>query len=295
MIVMQYSDQIQKFFTTVYSIFNKTIIIFLGKTTQVCQFILDDYIASGQGAWCNIAVTQPRRISAVSVSERIANERCEPLGESCGYSVRFESALPRPYGSIMFCTVGVLLKKLEGGLRGVSHVIVDEIHERDVNSDFIMVVLRDMIHTYPDLRVILMSATIDTTLFSKYFNDCPVIEIPGRAFPVQEYFLEDCIELTKFVPPMDSRKRKGGGGGGDDDEGIVGDEADENLNKVSTNCWLLFSTSQMGSLVRDANKTWIVKNLNKNCILQYLTDVNKICIAILVRFVENNNLRMVKK
>lgn len=111
----------------------------LGKTTQVCQFILDDYIASGQGAWCNIAVTQPRRISAVSVSERVANERCEQLAESTGYSVRFESALPRPYASIMFCTVGVLLRKLEAGLRGVSHVIVDEIHERDVNSDFIMV------------------------------------------------------------------------------------------------------------------------------------------------------------
>lgn len=110
-----------------------------GKTTQVCQFILDDYIASGQGAWCNIAVTQPRRISAVSVSERVASERCEEIGQSLGYSVRFESVLPRPYASVMFCTVGVLLKKLEGGLRGVSHVIVDEIHERDVNSDFIMV------------------------------------------------------------------------------------------------------------------------------------------------------------
>lgn len=151
-----------------------------GKTTQVCQFILDDYIGSGQGAYCSIAVTQPRRISAVSVSDRVASERCEQLGQSVGYSVRFESVLPRPYASIMFCTVGVLLRKLEGGLRGVSHVIVDEIHERDVNSDFIMVVLRDMIHLYPDLRIILMSATIDTTLFSQYFNNCPVIEIPGR-------------------------------------------------------------------------------------------------------------------
>ncbi|XP_022910622.2 dosage compensation regulator mle isoform X1 [Onthophagus taurus] len=200
-----------------------------GKTTQVCQFILDDYIASGQGAWCNICVTQPRRISAVSVSERISMERCENMGTSCGYSVRFESLLPRPYASIMFCTVGVLLKKLEGGLRGVSHVIVDEIHERDVNSDFIMVVLRDMIHSYPDLRVILMSATIDTTLFSKYFNDCPVIEIPGRAYPVQSFFLEDCIQITQFNPPADNRKRRNGG---NDDE-VVGEDSEENLNKVS--------------------------------------------------------------
>lgn len=80
--------------------------------------------------------------------------------------------------------LGVLLRKLESGLRGVSHVIVDEIHERDVNTDFIMVVLRDMVHTYPDLRVILMSATIDTSMFSKYFNNCPVIEVPGVTFPV---------------------------------------------------------------------------------------------------------------
>ncbi|KAL7305669.1 hypothetical protein TKK_0001926 [Trichogramma kaykai] len=199
-----------------------------GKTTQVCQFILDDYISTGQGAYCSIAVTQPRRISAVSVADRIAMERCEQLGQSVGYSVRFESCLPRPYGSIMFCTVGVLLRKLEGGLRGVSHVIVDEIHERDVNTDFIMVVLRDMIHTYPDLRVILMSATIDTTLFSKYFNDCPVIEITGRAFPVQQYFLEDCIEMTKFMPTPESRKRKSR----DTDELPLEGESDDNLNKV---------------------------------------------------------------
>lgn len=117
---------------------------------------------------------------------------------------------------------------LEGGLRGVSHVIVDEIHERDVNSDFIMVVLRDMIHLYPDLKIILMSATIDTTLFSRYFNDCPVIEIAGRAYPVQQYFLEDCVEMTKFVPPMDSRKRKSR----DNDEANLGDnEPEENMNK----------------------------------------------------------------
>ncbi|XP_058120720.1 dosage compensation regulator [Anopheles ziemanni] len=172
-----------------------------GKTTQIAQFILEDYINSGQGAYCNVCVTQPRRISAISVSERIANERCENLGVSVGYSVRFDSVLPRPFGSILFCTIGVLLRKLEAGLRGVSHVIVDEIHERDVNSDFILVVLRDMVHTYPDLRVILMSATIDTTLFSSYFGDCPVLEVQGRTFPVQQFFLEDCIEMLNFMPP----------------------------------------------------------------------------------------------
>ena len=216
-----------------------------GKTTQVCQFILDDYIASGQGAYCSIVVTQPRRISAVSVADRVAAERCEALGQSIGYSVRFESYLPRPYASIMFCTIGVLLRKLEGGLRGVSHVIVDEIHERDVNSDFIMVVLRDMIHLYPDLRIILMSATIDTTLFSEYFNKCPVVEIPGRAYPVQQYFLEDCIQLTNFFPPTSSGKRKSKES---DDLPIPDAEPEENLNKVIGNNYSVETKNAMGQL-----------------------------------------------
>ena len=199
-----------------------------GKTTQVCQFILDDYVSSGQGAYCNIICTQPRRISAVSVADRVASERTEDLGLSIGYTVRFESILPRPYGAVLFCTVGVLLRKLEAGLRGVSHVIIDEIHERDVNSDFLLVVIRDMVHTYPDLRVILMSATIDTTLFSNYFNGCPVVEVPGRAFPVQEYFLEDCIQMSNFVPPLSSRllnkKNRNKNDNDDDDEGVDDDE-----------------------------------------------------------------------
>ncbi|CAL1277874.1 unnamed protein product [Larinioides sclopetarius] len=197
-----------------------------GKTTQVSQYILDDYLSAGCGADCCIVVTQPRRISAVSVAERIAEERAEALGNTTGYSVRFESCLPRPYGSILFCTVGVLLRKLECGLRGVSHVIVDEIHERDVNSDFIMVVLRDMVRTFPQLRVILMSATIDTTLFQEYFGGCPIIEVSGRTFPVQEYFLEDCIQMLNFVPPPNTRKRKR------DEETVDSEEPDENLNKV---------------------------------------------------------------
>ncbi|XP_014241138.1 dosage compensation regulator isoform X2 [Cimex lectularius] len=199
-----------------------------GKTTQVCQFILDDYIESGQGAYCNIVVTQPRRISAISVADRVASERIEDLGQSCGYSVRFESCLPRPYGAILFCTIGVLLRKIENGLRGVSHLIIDEIHERDVNTDFLLVVVRDMVHTYPDLRVILMSATIDTSLFSNYFNNCPVIEVPGRGFPVKSYFLEDIIEMLNFLPPPDMRKKKGGDKDRDDDFGMVDD--DENMN-----------------------------------------------------------------
>eukprot|EP00096_Caligus_rogercresseyi_P013448 TRINITY_DN609_c0_g1_i3.p1 TRINITY_DN609_c0_g1~~TRINITY_DN609_c0_g1_i3.p1 ORF type:complete len:1366 (-),score=340.83 TRINITY_DN609_c0_g1_i3:377-4474(-) len=201
-----------------------------GKTTQVCQFILDDYIQSGQAAECNIVVTQPRRISAVSVADRVAAERCEDIGITSGYSVRFESVLPRSYGSILFCTVGVLLKKLESGLRGVSHVIVDEIHERDVNTDFILVVLRDMVHMYPDLRIILMSATVDTTLFSQYFNECAILEIPGKIFPVQEYYLEDCIQMTNFVPSEPIKKSSARKDEDECDDEIDGLDAPQNVS-----------------------------------------------------------------
>uniref|UniRef100_A0A8C3TKT9 RNA helicase n=1 Tax=Catharus ustulatus TaxID=91951 RepID=A0A8C3TKT9_CATUS len=195
-----------------------------GKTTQVPQYILDEYIRTNRAAECNIVVTQPRRISAVSVAERVSYERGEEPGQSCGYSVRFESVLPRPHASIMFCTVGVLLRKVETGIRGISHVIVDEIHERDINTDFLLVVLRDVVQVYPEIRVVLMSATIDTSMFCEYFFNCPIIEVYGRTFPVQDYFLEDCIQMTQFVPPPKEKKKKE-----KDEESAEDDDANCNL------------------------------------------------------------------
>ncbi|XP_078490643.1 ATP-dependent RNA helicase A isoform X1 [Ciona intestinalis] len=199
-----------------------------GKTTQVPQYILDSYIESNNASKCNIIVTQPRRISAVSVAERVADERGEELGNSTGYSVRFESVLPRPHAGILFCTVGVLLRKLTNGLRGVSHIIVDEIHERDINTDFLLVVLRDIVVTFPGIRVILMSATVETSMFTEYFNNCPVLEVHGRTHPVQEYFMEDCIEMLKFVPPPRTQKQRKDKKNDDDD--IIGTDDKENLN-----------------------------------------------------------------
>uniref|UniRef100_A0A8C4VI53 RNA helicase n=1 Tax=Falco tinnunculus TaxID=100819 RepID=A0A8C4VI53_FALTI len=195
-----------------------------GKTTQVPQYILDEYIKTNRAAECNIIVTQPRRISAVSVAERVSYERGEQPGQSCGYSVRFESVLPRPHASVMFCTVGVLLRKVEAGIRGISHVIVDEIHERDINTDFLLVVLRDVVQAYPEIRVILMSATIDTNMFCEYFFNCPIVEVFGRTFPVQDYFLEDCIQMTQFIPPPKEKKKKE-----KDEESADDDDANCNL------------------------------------------------------------------
>ncbi|XP_025017864.1 dosage compensation regulator-like isoform X2 [Tetranychus urticae] len=214
-----------------------------GKTTQIPQFILDDYIAKGKGAECNIIVTQPRRISAVSIAERLIQERSEYLDQnaSVGYSVRFETLMPRPYGAILFCTIGVLLRKLENGLRGISHVIIDEVHERDVNTDFLLVVIRDMINNFPKLRVVLMSATIDTTIFQDYFGGCPVIEIPGQVHPVTEYFLEDCVEITKFRPTPNDRKKR-------HDDDVPAEEPEENLNAVVTGNYLPETKSVMARL-----------------------------------------------
>ncbi|XP_057742353.1 DExH-box ATP-dependent RNA helicase DExH1 isoform X3 [Arachis stenosperma] len=170
-----------------------------GKTTQLPQFILEEEIGSLRGADCNIICTQPRRISAISVSARISAERGENLGETVGYQIRLEtkrSAETR----LLFCTTGVLLRQLvqDPQLSGVSHLLVDEIHERGMNEDFLIIILRDLLPRRPDLRLILMSATINADLFSKYFGNAPTIHIPGFTYPVEEHFLEDVLEKTRY-------------------------------------------------------------------------------------------------
>lgn len=87
----------------------------------------------------------------------------------------------------------------DGNLDGVSHVVVDEIHERSIDSDFLLIILRDLVLKRPDIKLVLMSATLNAALFSSYFGDCPCIEIPGFTHPVTEHYLEDCLELTGYV------------------------------------------------------------------------------------------------
>ncbi|VVC42551.1 Hypothetical protein CINCED_3A018746 [Cinara cedri] len=172
-----------------------------GKTTQMAQFILDDAIMSGRGSTCRIVCTQPRRISAISVAERVANERAERIGdESVGYQIRLEKKLGREYGSILFCTTGILLQHIQrdSALNHYSHIIVDEIHERDTISDFILTILKNIIPVRPDIKVILMSATLNASAFSKYYNDCPSLNIPGFTYPVEELYLEDIYTLNRF-------------------------------------------------------------------------------------------------
>ncbi|XP_033763100.1 ATP-dependent DNA/RNA helicase DHX36-like [Pecten maximus] len=182
-----------------------------GKTTQVPQFILDDYISHGKGSQCKVICTQPRRISAISVAERVADERGQNLdGGDIGYSIRLERKLPRSQGSLLFCTTGILLKYLESdpSLNRVSHIIVDEIHERDLLSDFLLIILKDLLPKRPNLKVILMSATLNAEQFSSYFNECPMLHIPGFTYPVKEYWLEDSIQMTGYCLEESVRKKK---------------------------------------------------------------------------------------
>lgn len=182
-----------------------------GKTTQVPQFILEDALAQHQPV--RIVCSQPRRLSAVSVATRVAAERGEEIGQHVGYRIRLEGkgSMRAP---LRFVTNGVLVKMLTAasgsvhsaaeheaagaasGLRGVTHVIVDEVHERDKFADFALILLRAALKRHPQLRVVLMSATLQSELFAAYFGGCPVLQVPGRTYPVQEYFLEDVLHLT---------------------------------------------------------------------------------------------------
>ncbi|XP_025752231.1 3'-5' RNA helicase YTHDC2 isoform X1 [Manacus vitellinus] len=170
-----------------------------GKTTQIPQFILDDCYKTGTP--CRIFCTQPRRLAALAVAERVAAERREKIGQTIGYQIRLESRVS-PKTLVTFCTNGILLRTLMAGdstLSNVTHVIVDEVHERDRFSDFLLIKLRDVLQTQPNLKLIISSAALDANLFIRYFGCCPVIHIQGRPFEVKEMFLEDILRTTGYT------------------------------------------------------------------------------------------------
>ena len=185
-----------------------------GKSTQSVQFILDDMIRRQLGACANIVCTQPRRISALGLADRVSDERCSTVGEEVGYAIRGDSKQQIGVTRITFVTIGVLLRRLQfsgGGkdsvaaaLADVSHVVVDEVHERSLDTDFLLILLRDVLASRRDLKVVLMSATLDAEVFENYFNAEPSIgkiakiEIQGRTYPVEDYYLDDVIRLTGF-------------------------------------------------------------------------------------------------
>lgn len=183
-----------------------------GKSTQSMQFVLDDLYERGLGNCANIIVTQPRRISALGLADRVAEERCSRVGDEVGYAIRGESRRSKDT-KITFVTTGVLLRRLQtsGGrvddviasLADVSHVVIDEVHERSLDTDFLLNLLREVMRTKKDmLRLVLMSATLDAATFKNYFASeglsVGMVEISGRTFPVNEYFLDDVIRMTGY-------------------------------------------------------------------------------------------------
>ncbi|RZB98371.1 DExH-box ATP-dependent RNA helicase DExH3-like [Glycine soja] len=170
-----------------------------GKTTQLPHYVLESEVESGRGAFCSIICTQPRRISAMAVAERVSAERGEPLGETVGFKVRLEG-MKGKNTHLLFCTSGILLRRLlsDRNLNGITHVFVDEIHERGMNEDFLLIVLKDLLPRRRDLRLVLMSATLNAELFSNYFGGAPTFHIPGFTYPVRAHFLEDILEMTGY-------------------------------------------------------------------------------------------------
>merc|ERR1711871_1865781 len=157
------------------------------------------------GGSCNIICTQPRRISAISVAERVATERGETAGLSVGYQVRLDSKSSR-HTRLTFCTTGILLRRLFSDpiLQGITHVVMDGGHEREIRSDFLLLILKDLILKRKDIKIVLMSATLNAQLFSEYFSSAvgsspPCLHIPGRTFPV------DCIPLERIVDMIQYR------------------------------------------------------------------------------------------
>lgn len=153
-----------------------------GKTTQLPKMCLE----AGRGVDGFIGCTQPRRIAAVTVAMRVAEELGEAPGRSVGYKIRFENKSRRE-NFIKFMTDGILLMETQEDplLERYDTIIVDEAHERSVNIDFVLAILRRILPVRKDLKVIISSATIDTEKFSRAFSDAPIIEVSGRTWPVE--------------------------------------------------------------------------------------------------------------
>src|SRR5690348_11671009 len=153
-----------------------------GKTTQIPKICLE----LGRGVKGLIAHTQPRRIAARTVAERVAEELRTPLGEAVGWKVRFTDQVG-PDTLVKLMTDGILLAEIQSDrlLRQYDTLIIDEAHERSLNIDFILGYLKQLLPRRPDLKVIITSATIDPERFSAHFSDAPIVEVSGRTYPVE--------------------------------------------------------------------------------------------------------------
>ncbi|PCJ52159.1 MAG: ATP-dependent RNA helicase HrpA [Planctomycetota bacterium] len=162
-----------------------------GKTTQLPKMCLE----LGYGIKGRIGCTQPRRIAAVSVSDRVASEMKVALGNEIGYEVRFDKKT-NENTYIKFMTDGILLAETQSDRNLLQYdvLIIDEAHERNLNIDFLLGYLKEIQHKRPDLKIIISSATLDAEKFADFFDDSTVIKVEGRMYPVEDYFVDDYDE-----------------------------------------------------------------------------------------------------
>ncbi|KAI9052960.1 hypothetical protein LZ554_003232 [Drepanopeziza brunnea f. sp. 'monogermtubi'] len=153
-----------------------------GKTTQLTQYLAEAGFANNGLIGC----TQPRRVAAMSVAKRVAEEVGCELGQEVGYTIRFEDCTS-PSTKIKYMTDGMLQREIlmDPDIKRYSVIMLDEAHERTISTDVLFALLKKTLKRRPDLKVIVTSATLDADKFSAYFNECPIFSIPGRTFPVE--------------------------------------------------------------------------------------------------------------
>ncbi|CAH0016164.1 unnamed protein product [Clonostachys rhizophaga] len=162
-----------------------------GKTTQLTQFLMED----GYGKTGMIGCTQPRRVAAMSVAKRVAEEMEVPLGSTVGYAIRFEDCTSKET-VVKYMTDGVLLRESlnEPDLDKYSCIIMDEAHERALNTDILMGLFKKILQRRRDIKLIVTSATMNAKRFSEFFGGAPEFTIPGRTFPVDVMFHRSPVE-----------------------------------------------------------------------------------------------------
>ncbi|XP_057306625.1 probable ATP-dependent RNA helicase DHX34 isoform X2 [Hydractinia symbiolongicarpus] len=159
-----------------------------GKSTQVPQYLLS-------AGYTNIACTQPRRIACISLAKRVGYETLNEYGSDVAYQVRFETSKTKKT-KVLFLTEGLLLRQFQSdpALSMYNIVVVDEVHERHINGDFLLGVLKCLLQQRTDLKLVLMSATINIDLFANYFDSAPVIQVPGRLYPIELQYVPHFVE-----------------------------------------------------------------------------------------------------
>eukprot|EP00971_Amphidinium_carterae_P114686 2272002-Amphidinium_carterae.1 len=181
-----------------------------GKTTQVPQFLLS-YAQTGI-----IAVTQPRRVAAMSVASRVAQELDVELGAEVGYLIRFEDVTSEAT-KLKYMTDGMLLRECMSDplMRNYSLIVLDEAHERTLSTDILFGLLKEVLAKRPELRCLVMSATLESQKFQAYWSNAPLLQVPGRVFPVETFFslhaqkdyveaaVETCVQIHNYEGPGD--------------------------------------------------------------------------------------------